>query len=289
MIEFHLCARGLGDAVCGYYTACGLANARKEDVHFHTRFPEWFIRVSHPGVSIHPQKETQVNANVGYAQQLIASTTGEVPSRSHWYAKNIAEQLKIDRFEPAKPMHVYPAVMPRHPELNYIVLSPFSAYSDREWPILHWKKLGHELVKAGHNVFAYAHQDQETRLRGMFANSGVKYWWGQNPDWVIDAILYSSLVIGNDSGMVHVAGLHGKRAIAISAHIDPDFVFRQSESVIKVIPDETYTCRGCGWQDNRGFQKFCSGNTGMGEGCSALMSIGVGRVKKIAEENLSRV
>lgn len=281
MIEFHLCARGVGDAVCGYRTACGLANLGNE-VGFYTRFPEWFVRVKHPGVHVFPHKETRINANIGYAAQLVAASRGECASRSHWYAENIARELKIPVFEPASPKWVYPPVQRRHPETDYVVLSPFSAYSDREWPLQHWRRLGTDLIKAGCNIFAYAHQDQELRLRGLFTGSGVRYWWGQNPDWMLDAILGCRLLIGNDSGMVHVAGLHNKKAIVISAQIDPDFVFREADSVIRVRPDEEYTCRGCCWQDDRGFMKWCGGGSNHGEGCSALMSIGSGRIKRIA-------
>jgi hypothetical protein len=81
----------------------------------------------------------------------------------------------------------------------------------------------------------------------------------------MDAMLGAACVLGNDSGMTHVAGLLGVPVIAVHAHLPPDFLFAHAR-VASVTPASD--CTFCRWQPDRGYNTACDA------ACSALGTIG---------------
>lgn len=267
-IEFRLDAQGIGDAVCGVYAACGLAN-RGHVVNFYTKHWEFLQSFKNINLTIRGEDPSVFNANAGYKDQLHASRMQTCRSRASWYLRNIQNQHATIKNEvkPALPGELLPAEQAEDLPDQYVLLAPFSAYQDREWSSQHWRILAKALMDEGYNVIAMSSNKDSGRLRETFTKTGVRYFWGQTPKWVVNAIRGSLILIGNDSGPAHLAGLHKHPAIAIAGQIDADFVFRDSPSVHTMMPPKSVPCRLCHWELEAGYHWMC--NTG----CSALQLI----------------
>lgn len=95
-------ADGLGDAICGLYAACGLAEATGKFVIFHAHHYPWFEGVHHPRVRIVPNSNAGVVMDPNYDWQLKHAST-----RKQYYCNSLAEAMKIPPFPP-KPPHKCP-------------------------------------------------------------------------------------------------------------------------------------------------------------------------------------
>jgi len=277
-IEFRLDAKGIGDAICGVYTACGLAD-RGHLVKFHAKHTEWLRWFSHPNLTIVPERDQTVfNANAGYQEQLEASRTGKCQSRSLWYMQNIHglhPKIKGEP-QPARPLKYESVGTCEDLPTKYIALAPFSAYVDRQWNMQHWRMLARALIDEGHNVIAIGSASHAQTLQDSFTKSGVRYFWGQSPEWTVKAIRHADILIGNDSGPAHVAGLYGSKAIALCGQINGQFVYRDAPSVIPVQAPEHVPCAPCHWKTEGGYSSLCS------QSCSALQLISPFEVADLA-------
>lgn len=259
--------------ICGYYAACGLADATGAKVEFHARHPEWLACVTHPMVSVvgmnHHKSPTLCDASADYQGQL---SNGRV-DRASWYCQNIRKALKLtENFGPGKPLSII-----SNTKHNTVLLSPFSAYASREWPKPHWTMLARRLSASAEIAVVGLNQHREVMSR-MFADvAPVRFLVNENPGKVLLAITTSKLVIGNDSGMVHVAGLYNIPAIAIMAQMRPGVVFG-NVPIVTAVPSMEWPCVGCQWQAERGFISACESL-----GCSALWSINPLHVAQEAE------
>lgn len=265
-------ANGLGDAVCGLYAACGLAEIAAKPVYLRTRYWEWLAGVSHPGVSVVPEMAAAFDPSSDYDGQLLAAAAGTCPSRVQWYCDRMAEQFHLGVFSGRRPTVAVP-----EPVIGtgYIAATPFSAHGSREWPSAKWSSLTARLASAGRKIVVLGDHSHEDRLRRLFSGVSCEWFWGMSPAWVTAVVANASLVVGNDSGLVHVAGLYGVPAVAVMSHLSPEFVFGDlAPSVRGVRPDEKeWPCRGCGWRTDYGYKQRCD------SGCAALQSISVDRVR----------
>jgi ADP-heptose:LPS heptosyltransferase len=279
-IDFRLDAKGIGDAVCGIYTACGLAN-RGHIVTFHAKHIEWFQWLKNINLKVVPETDqTVLNANSGYEDQLEAARTRECASRSFWYMRNIHEKFPYIKGspEPIRPDTILPIEKNTDVPDDYIVLAPFSAYEDRMYSMQHWRMLAKLLMDAGHNVIAIGAAKDGDALRDAFTKTGVRFYWGQPPQWTVSTIRHSKLLIGNDSGPAHIAGLYGSKAIALCGQVSGHFVFHHSPSVFSVQPPESAKCSPCYWRKSGGYGPMCM------SGCSALQIISPFQVAELAEK-----
>ncbi len=264
VVEFHLSAGGIGDAVSGLYTACGLADAGYAVTHY-TRHREWLAGVAHPNLTLVDFAEIGVDANRYYEDQLRSAALRMSESRTQWYADNIARDLGLPKFAPSRPKIVAkPAPVL---ERGYVLLSPFSSHGAREWPQDRWTELAVRLADSGKRVIACGGPGDETRLRDAFGRAPVAFWWGMPAVWMLSAIGHADSFFGNDSGMAHIAGLLGTPSRIFITHLPASFVFADAPSIRGITPDG-WACLGCGWQRDRGFRDECSYS------CPALLSIG---------------
>jgi hypothetical protein len=282
-IEFRLDAKGIGDAVCGVYTACGLAD-RGHLVTFHAKHTEWLKWFSHPNLTIIPERDPKVfNANEGYEAQLEASKKGECNSRSSWYMQNV-HQLHPNikgTPQPARPLNYEKVGGCKDLPADYILLAPFSAYENRQWNMQHWRMLAKVLMNEGHNVIAIGAHGHAEILRENFSKTGVRFFWGQTPEWTVKAICNSQVLIGNDSGPAHIAGLYNANAIALCGQVDGHFVYRHSPSVLPVHPPENVPCAKCHWMPDGGYSNMCA------NACSALQLISPFEVADLALQKIN--
>ena len=155
--------------------------------------------------------------------------------------------------------------MPRFDFDRYIVLAPFSAWARRDWPGANWTRLTLLLREAGFEVVAIGIAADAPRFNEVFSQTTVLWAIDHPPEWVMDAMLGAACVIGNDSGMTHVAGLLGAPAVALHAHLPPEFLFSHAE--VKSLAPKT-SCTFCRWQPDKGYNTACDA------ACSALATVG---------------
>lgn len=281
-------ALGIGDHITAVYACVGAANAGY-DVVFHTRFPAWLERVRHPRLTItgdlpphvgenglnstrRPTNVIDVNYDVGNQLRFAVD-------KARWYAAAIHPNLK-----PARPAIVDRSIrIPRFDFNRYVLLVPFSHWAEREWPGVNWSRLTHLLRNAGYEVVVDGMKDHAERFATIFNETTALWAIGNPPEWLSDAILGATAVIGNDSGVAHLAGLLEVSTIAIHAHLPPEFLFRHAN--ISSISPKT-SCTFCRWQPDRGYTSACS------SGCSALASVSPEDVlhafKKLSQSSTQR-
>lgn len=260
MMRLTVSSKGIGDAVCGLYAACGAANAGN-NVEYVTRHAAWLQRAHNPRLTVIEGGGDGLDLYAGYHAHLAAGT-----DRKQAYCDNIGPGLK-----PWWPFMVDRTIRNlRHRTTaarGYVVLSPFSAWADRQWIPPHWRQLTGLLFAAGFESVIIDGRTSAGRIAEIFQplpREWRKWYWGQTPDAVCDLMLGAAGYIGLDSGMTHVAGLLGVPAVAIMAQLPANLVF--SHTKVAGVPSRT-SCSGCRWQPERGYQQWCH------NGCSALWAI----------------
>ena len=251
---------------------------------FHAKHTEWLKWIDHPNLTIVPEKDQKVfNANANYPEQLEASRTGKCESRSLWYMQNIHALHPVikGKPQPARPYKILPPGQ-KDGQLSdsYVVLAPFSAYEDRQWNLSHWRMLARVLMNEGKKVIAIGSSGHSELLRNAFTKTGVLYFWGQTPEWTVNTIRHAEILIGNDSGPAHIAGLYGSNAIALCGQIDGRFVYKHSPSVTPLQPPMSVPCAPCHWSPAGGYTNICN------QTCTALQLISPFEVAAVALKEL---
>lgn len=232
-------AHGIGDHITALYACVGAAKAGF-NVIFHTRFPQWLERVRHPGLTITgdlPQtmsRAIDVNHDAGFQTRFGTE-------RARWYADAINPGIA-----PARPANVDEEIrIPRFDFDRYVVLAPFSAWVRRDWPAANWTRLTHLLREAGYEVVAIGVTADAPRFAATFGETTALWAIDHPAEWVMDAMFGAACVIGNDSGMSHLAGLLRVPTVAIHAHLPAEFLFAHAK-ITSVIPKTN--CTLCRWQ-----------------------------------------
>ena len=262
-------ARGIGDHLTALYACVGAANAGSEVV-FHTRYPQWLERASHPGLTITgelpPRRGNGIDLNHDSGSQLRYAK-----ARAQWYADAIQPGLK-----PARPARVDREIrVPRFDFDRYVLLAPFSAWARRDWPGANWTRLTHLLREAGWEVVATGVGSDAQRFDEVFSQTTALWAIDHPPEWMMDAMLGAACVIGNDSGMAHLAGLLGVPTVSIHAHLPPQVLF--SHTAVTSLTPKT-NCTFCRWQPERGYNTACDA------ACSALATVGPEEVLRAVEK-----
>lgn len=263
---------GLGDSICGVYAACGLANTGRL-VNYYCRNDGWLTRVSHPGVTVLPQKE--IGADMGVNYDFQRKTGSE---RKQWYADMAAAGLNIPRFPIAVPAKIDTTVhIPRTTDLPYVLIAPYSHWAGREWPANHWRRLAEILRSQGYNVAAVGTAADQSRISETFGSlpKWMKFFFGMGADFMTDLILGASCVIGNDSGIAHVAGLLWVPTIAIHSHLSPSILWGHTQ-ILPIVPGTA--CQFCNWDYAKGFTSTCNTQ------CTELAGISPHRVAAAVAE-----
>ena len=106
---------------------------------------------------------------------------------------------------------------------SLIALHPGSGSETKNWPIEKWKKLGEQLFSTDRTVLVVAGEADEERFRQLKTT-----WKGKPVRFEKDlalphlaALLETSLFIGHDSGVSHIAAAAGARSILLYGPTDP--------------------------------------------------------------------
>lgn len=155
----------------------------------------------------------------------------------------------------------------RHPireQRPIIAIAPWTNASVRQWPIRHWAQLAERLKKQGFAVCLLDPPKPKGKAVRSDAFPFPKFRSG-NPFDVAAVVSKIDLLIGNDSGMPHLAGFVGTSAIAICGPTEGKVAFGGWPSVKSIqAPGE---CTGCLWFKDGGWKSWC------GFGCELLNTL----------------
>lgn len=177
-------------------------------------------------------------------------------SRAEYYARACDTTPVLPRVKPL-PVEAIEWASQYGDEL--VLLSPFcSQWKNRDYPLALWLKLEQRLIDEGYRVVII---DSDADRVKEFASVKVI---GETPVRVA-ALMNRGVVIGNDSGMVHIAGLLGCRGIALCGAVNGSSLFGLYDKVKWI--DGHLPCSGCRWQKGLGFLEACN------DGCFSLGTI----------------
>jgi len=180
--------------------------------------------------------------------------------------------------------------IPKKAGVPVVCVSPFANSLSRQWPLRHWVQLIHLLKAKKLAVFVIASPSHAKRL-GSQKVFPTRMFTATDPQLVAAVLSKVDLVIGNDSGMCHIAGALRRPALTICAPTRGDVAFGGWPTVRhlqaeqdKIDEDaksgERTTCSGCLWFKDDGWQPWC------GYGCGLLADIKPPTVMPRVEEIL---
>lgn len=244
-VKFYVSAVGIGDAVCGMYAACGIAD-QGFSVTLHTRHGDWLSAVSHPNVTICPETDFSADANLDYQGQLRSGESGI--SRPNWYIQSLRRYYEIPDCVAKRPEGI--TKLSKTGKLA--VLVPTSVWSVRSWSADRWTDLSNLLTDSGYVVVTIGSGRDRESLEKIPSS---QLYWNRPAAEVLELIGRATVLYGNDSGMAHIAGLLGTPTVVVLGPTTKDFVFDCSESVVGIGSD--MSCSGCYWQRDKGWDERC--------------------------------
>jgi ADP-heptose:LPS heptosyltransferase len=237
---------GIGDALLGMTIVTGM---RRQHPDVHLMY------------SVHPHAAPFVELFTGYDSLWL--TTGKHEMRPDQvfelysntsYQRELAERGKGSRAEHyAAVCHVEPCLPTHHPlpgstVAGCIALVPFSSGQDRDWLLPNWLALEDMLMIAGEQVVIL--HDEMDPLKNFKGKKIVN----ANALEVAGVVKEAKMVIGGDTGIMHLAGCLQTKGIALCAQVRGSQVYGMYP-YMEVI-DGKLPCSGCYWQATPPICKF---------------------------------
>lgn len=141
-----------------------------------------------------------------------------------------------------------------------------SKYVCREWPIMFWAELCRRLLSMGRKVVALG--DDAERLKPL--PDTVERLVSLDAAPLVSVVLNSSLLIGQDSGLSHLAGLLGSPCLVLIGPTNGAAIYSPYPSVRWV--DGKLPCQGCWWHPPYTYEA-CGAR-----GCASLATVTVDEV-----------
>jgi hypothetical protein len=240
-------AGGLGDALLGACAVAGLAREQPDARIVYRVHPDAipYVRLLDCGACEVRRHDFDWNKDAPPAtkdrQMNVGYNTSEVKARCplpRWtrYAMNIGAGGCV-----------LPTVRDRAALVELgadfagaVVLSPFSSFVDREWNQLYWLELVRELEVNGYRVVVLA---KDTKRTDPYKCQKVI---GAAPDMVAGVLLNAVAVVGNDSGIAHLAGIMGCPTVVLCGQTTGKDIFGFYPRVTVI--QGKLPCDGCWWQ-----------------------------------------
>lgn len=204
---------GIGDMVCGLYAAEALKEKYPEkQVDYYVRSPQWLSDAKNIAIKQYAEAPTSaidLYVNLGDEQAL-----NHIKTRKQLYA----DRLNYGNITPKKPE------LTKYHSINNsaIVLSPKSAWGNREWAFVNWQVLEYLLHRAGYNVIVML---PDERYKNIFKAPVC----GASSEVVIGVITGAAMVIANDSGMAHLSGMYNVPCLSIFGGYSREFLFSETD------------------------------------------------------------
>lgn len=134
-----------------------------------------------------------------------------------------------------------------------VAVVPFANSSMRQWPIRHYHQLIERLKRQGVAVYVI---DAPREKGHLVHRLPIRKFMAHNPDLIAAVVKQTDVLVGNDSGMAHLAGFVGTKALAICGVTPGPVIFGGWPSV-EVLQAEG-ECTGCSWYQDNGYKPWCS-------------------------------
>ena len=144
-----------------------------------------------------------------------------------------------------------------------IGLAPYSTGVTRDLPVAQWMQLAAELKSLGYIVFVLDRPESEEETRNRSNDLGCRLYDGSDPANIMAVIDQVDMIVGNDSGLAHLAGFVGTPFLAICGPTSGEIVFSgyPSANWFQMKGD----CAACYWFQENGWKPWCS------SGCQLLV------------------
>ncbi len=210
ILQVEVTANGIGDHILALTTAAALQRKHSDrQIVVACRFPErapWVRLFTGCGRAVYPAlpgvetiRPHDHERGKSYAEK----------SRWEWYADAAGVAPVLPESRPLPVAEVEWA----HRFVGCIALAPWSVYTARTWPLDRWLELEQLLAAIGSRCVVL--DDQEERNRA-FASERV---CGAPPVRVAAVLSAAALLVSNDSGMAHVAGMLRRPVLALCGPI----------------------------------------------------------------------
>lgn len=122
-----------------------------------------------------------------------------------------------------------------------VILSPFSLWAGREWPVENWLGVERLLMTAGKRVVV---MDDRSDRPARFKSEKII---GASAERVAGIMLNAACVVSNDSGLAHLSALLGVRTIVLCGQVTGPSIYGFYGRNVSYL-DGHLACRGCWWQ-----------------------------------------
>lgn len=153
-----------------------------------------------------------------------------------------------------------------------VILAPFATNACRTWPIHRWVELEARIRDRGIQTVVLDGPGDGARTNVF---NGMRYW-GYGAIHTAAMIARSRVVIGNDSGLTHLAAAMGVPTVAICGPSSARSVFG-FYPYMKLIQSGS-CCSECYLQPKRGFRSWCL------NGCDALWDVSAYQVFRTVDD-----
>lgn len=219
---------GLGDALAGLVAVAGL-KAEMPEAHIeyrvhHAAIP--WVNLFHGFDSLgthyadHWSQETPGarQLNIGYDSEWVSRFAAG--PRWERYARNIgAGRIAVPPLKEPERLREL-----GKPYRGCVVLCPFSLHDVREWPLANWVELERLLIADGFRTVVMHSKAQADGHRSLEGFKG-EIVCGLSPARTAGIMLNARLVIGNDSGMAHLAGILKRPVLVLCGDYPGDAIF----------------------------------------------------------------
>ncbi len=208
---------GVGDFICMTYALMGWMkeNGRGVKLFTHNNL-QLASALKIPGVTVcqwHGEPfDVDLSSNEDSLPEEMRKTYQEKlkGSLKGWYAKNLGSTCIPPSMEHLTPMEEVS---------DAIVLFPFAAHEIRCWPLKNWIQLTEELIKEGYRVII------SDPFPARCKNLPGEHQTGTSMLDVLRLLKGCKMVIANESGGAHLAGLFETPTLVLSGWLDPEKVY----------------------------------------------------------------
>jgi predicted O-methyltransferase YrrM len=260
LLQIVVTADGLGDHLLGLTAAAGLKRDHpdKEIVYSvrHRGLACWLTHFGGHDTLVYGALDCPTfRPHDTYAAQIDGRTWR---GRWRYYAEACGTTAVLP---PVRPQ-------PLSPHAGAVLLCPGTAkpeYGDRRWPPASWLELERLLREAG--VPTVVIDDDPLRVAGFASPKLLR----GTPAEVIAAVHGAACLVGNDSGMAHLAGMLSTPTVALCGVIEGGKIFGLYPTVRPI--DGPLGCTGCHWRGETRKRAGCGP-----AGCASLNLIAPGEV-----------
>ncbi len=208
-MEIKCSSMGIGDMVCGSYIAQAIKDKYpEEEITYYVLKPIWLKHIKNISIKHYLNAPNSSITDVYIDDKQMRRSRYKKTTRKDLYL----EKIPLTGLKPRQPKTGV-----TYNKYGSILLFPYSAWADREWSIDSWIALESRLYKTYKNVVVLGPMGSDV---SMFIN-GVN----TNEYEALGMVTNSRFVVGNDSGMVHVAGLYKIPTLSIINFFSSEYLF----------------------------------------------------------------